>query len=335
MPLSNHSASHVMKHLPYLILLVVFLACSNQAQQISKPVVHQESLSKDNQYQWTKVLESADWKKSYNFQMFHIKDKLWVFHPEGCWHSSDGKQWTKSTLSNIIHNQAFLDYVQFNDAIYGLGRFEGNIETYDFKPEIFRTSDGQSWESLSKTSNLPHRFFYHPFVFDNKIWIIGGEDKHKQYADIWNSVDGVQWKKQKDNLPFGARSGSKVVQFKGKLFLLNNDVWSSTDGLHWQLETSEILPNETLFGYSAIVFDEKIWLLGCNRNGQFESQVFVSNDGKTWTGQDAPWSSRGGMCSAVFDDKIFMTGGKYGGLVENGTTTEFVYSNDVWALGEK
>jgi hypothetical protein len=30
-----------------------------------------------------------------------------------------------------------------------------------------------------------------------------------------------------------------------------------------------------------------------------------------------------------------MTGGKYEGLEKNGTTTEFIYSNDLWILGKK
>jgi hypothetical protein len=70
------------------------------------------------------------------------------------------------------------------------------------------------------------------------------------------------------------------VQLNKKLFLLDNDVWSSTDGLTWTKETSEILKSQSIFGYSAVVFDEQIWLLGCNRNGRFsspgDSRAFVA-----------------------------------------------------------
>jgi hypothetical protein len=38
-----------------------------------------------------------------------------------------------------------------------------------------------------------------------------------------------------------------------------------------------------------------------------------------------------GVAACVFNDKIFMTGGKYGGTGIEGQT-EFVYSNDVWSL---
>lgn len=310
--------------------LVLCISCSSAPTKNAsiKPVTNDGT-----GYVWQKILDSADWKKNYNFQMFSIRDTLWNFHPAANWYSVDeGKHWVKSSLSNVINNHAFLDYVVFKDVVYGLGYFEGNIETFSFKPNIYRTTNMQSWKLLSEQSNLPNRFFYHPFVFEDKLWIIGGEDKNSQYADIWNSEDGVHWVRQKDQLPFGKRSGSVIVQLKHKLYLLNNDVWSSTDGLNWQKETDAIVPGEQIFGYAAMVYDERIWLLGCNRNGQFSSQVLVSSDGKKWQGMDAPWSPRGGIAATVHHDKIFMTGGKYGGTPDH---TEFIYSNDLWVLNKR
>jgi hypothetical protein len=183
--------------------------------------------------------------------------------------------------------------------------------------------------TISAESNLPKRFFYHPFVFGNKIWIIGGEDRKGQYSDIWTSEDAVFWVKEKDDLPFGKRSHSQIVNLKGKLYLLNNDVWSSDDGLNWIKETDEILKGENIFGYAAIVFDDRIWLLGCNRSGKFSSQVLASSDGKKWESEIAPWTPRGGIAATVYNDKIYMTGGKYGGSAEQ---PEFIYSNDLWTL---
>jgi len=57
--------------------------------------------------------------------------------------------------------------------------------------------------------------------------------------------------------------------------------------------------------------------------------VLVSSDGKNWEGQDAPWSPRGGIAGAVFGDKLYMTGGKYGGTPNQ---PNFIYSNDLWGL---
>jgi len=310
--------------------MLTVIACSNQTSKTGQENIN--LVKTEPEYVWTKVLDSADWKKSYNFQMFSVHDTLWTFHSDGNWYSTDGLTWAKSPLPNSINNLAFLDYIKFNDAIFGLGYFEGNIERFTLKSEIYRTKDFKKWETLSRESNIPKRFFYHPFVFNNKIWLIGGEDKARQYSDIWNSNDGIVWTKQKDNLNFGKRSGSQIVSLKNKLYLLDNDVWSSTDGLNWELVTNEIVQGEQIFGYAAIVFDERIWLLGCNRNGQFSSQVLVSEDGKKWAGQNAPWTPRGGIAATVYKGKIFMTGGKYGGTPDQ---PDFRYSNDVWTLERK
>ena len=318
----------------FSILFIVLVSCSNQSNKNAQAQIDNPTIKSEGSYVWTKLLDSADWKKSYNFQMFTIKDTLWTFHPDGNWYSINGKNWTKSPLTNSIYNLAFLDYVQFNDAIYGLGHFIGNIETFTLKQEIYKTENLRNWQTISKNSNLPKRFFYHPFVFDNKIWIIGGEDKNTKYADIWNSLDGVTWAKVKDNLPFGKRSGSQIVSLNNKLYLIDFDVWSSTDGLNWQKVTDAIVKGQEVSG-NAIVYDNKIWLLGCNRNGKFSSGVLYSSDGKTWEAQDAPWTPRGGIAATVYKGKLYMTGGKYGGLMRDGITTEFIYSNDVWTLEKK
>jgi hypothetical protein len=60
--------------------------------------------------------------------------------------------------------------------------------------------------------------------------------------------------------------------------------------------------------------------------------VLVSENGKTWITQAAPWTPRGAATACVHKGKVYMTGGKYGGLTKDGRTTEFVYSNDVWTL---
>ena len=316
----------------FIFICAGLTGCNGQNNNTAGIKTDTAVVIKDSTYYWTKILDSVGWKKSYNFQMFTVNDTAWTFHPDGNWFSADGINWIKSTLPNAINNLAFLDYIYFNNAMYGLGHFEGNIEQFSFSPTIYKTSDFKQWTTLTTTSNLPARFFYYPVVFQNKIWIIGGEDKNTQYADVWNSADAVKWVKQKDSLPFGKRGKSNLVVFNNQLFLMDNDIWTSADGLTWELLTKEIVKGEQLFGYTPIVFDNKIWLLGCNRNGNFTSQVLVSEDGKNWQGQTAPWSPRGGIAATVFKDGLYITGGKYGGLPNQ---PDFRYSNDLWVLHKK
>ncbi len=312
-------------------VVCLLMTCTNSNNQTHSQQNDIALEKNDSSYQWTRAIESAAWSKSYNFQIFSIGDTLWVFHSDGNWFSTNGLEWQKSLLRNSINNLAFLDYVYFKGAMFGLGHFTGNIERYNLKTDIHISTDFKNWQIVSQ-NNLPKRFFYHPFVFQDKLWIIGGEDKNRKYSDIWTSIDGIDWIKQKENLPFGFNDGGQFVIFKDKVFMFRSDVWSSSDGLNWEQVTSAIVPGEEIFGYAPVVFDNKIWLLGCNRNGQFTNQVLVSADGKTWNGHDAPWSPRGGVAATVHNGKIYMTGGKYGGTPNH---PEFRYDNDLWILEKK
>ena len=284
-------------------------------------------------YSWSQLTSAADFPKSYNFQMFSQGRQLWVFHSKGVWSSVDGVAWRKSVLNNIVDNTAFLRYVQFNGSVYGLGTFHGNIEQHSQSTQISRTTDFKRWEIVSRESNLPKRYFYNPVVFQGRVWIFGGRDDGTTYEDAWNSVDAVHWQKVADNLPFGKRSGNHFVNFKGSLLMLDSDAWSSPDGLAWKQLSPKITDGD-IFGYSAEVYDGKVWLIACNRSGTFRSKILSSPDGVAWTVSDAPWSPRGGVATCQFHEKIVMTGGKYGGPGIAGQT-EFIYSNDVWAFGTR
>lgn len=282
--------------------------------------------------QWKLLNESPPFRKSYNYQMISLRDTLWVLHPDGTWYTTDGKNWGKTPLVNIVKNHAFMDYVLFNGVLYGLGTFEGNIERFTLTSAIHSTSDMRSWKLVSANSSLPKRFFYHPFVFRNRIWIVGGSDGTNDFSDIWTSTDAVHWTKTSSDLPFGKRSGARFIVFRDSVYMLANDVWVSADGLRW-MKRNERIVNENIFGYEAVVYDDAVWLIGCNRDRKFTSEVIVSRDGRTWSAQRTPWSPRGGVAAAVYKNKLFMTGGKYGGFA-NGQT-EFVYSNDVWMMESK
>src|SRR6478735_7944699 len=108
----------------FLLLFTNFWACSNQSTDNLKAQIENHGIADDTSYVWTKLLDSADWKKSYNFQMLSLRDTLWTFHQDGNWFSINGVNWRKSSLPNSIYNLAFLDYVSFRNVVYGLGHFE-------------------------------------------------------------------------------------------------------------------------------------------------------------------------------------------------------------------
>lgn len=295
-------------------------------------------------YEWKNVTKSAEYSQGYNYPVFVWNDKMVALN-NGTWISRDGKSWKKAPLPDSGLNTAYLKYVQFKGAIYSLGSMTGNYENFTISTRISRTRDLERWETVAENSNLPKRIFYGIAVFREKIWMAGGYDGTNYHNDVWNSSDGVTWQRVTANAPWSARN-TRLVVFRNKLWLLgggvidghrnlnpdsDRELWSSADGKSWE----KVITNATgNWAGTPIVFDDKLWLVGANRNdGNFSNAVWVSADGSNWKQLSAPWSPRGGVAVWEFGDKLFMTGGKFS-HTENGEI-KFVYSNDVWAMEKK
>ena len=108
------------------------------------------------------------------------------------------------------------------------------------------------------------------------------------------------------------------------------EIWSSADGLRWTKS-----PDRTgaAWGGTPVIYDDQLWLIAANRNSTFAPALLVTSDGEHWREDTAPWSPRGASAVWVFDDKLFMTGGKYS-VAEHGTQ-RFIYYNDVWSMARR
>jgi hypothetical protein len=302
---------------------------------------------KSSGYVWNEVTKSANYPQGYGFPVFVVNEKMLAFHHEAVWSSADGVSWTKIDLPSVKRDAYEARYIQFNNAVYALGQNRGNYAVgIKFGSTIRRTTDFKRWETLAEKSNLPERVFYGSFVLDGKIWLIGGYDGKNYHNDIWNSPDGVRWTRVAERAAWSPRNAGVIVEFKNRIWMLGGgvidgmksdnpnsgkEIWSSTDGVKWTLETAKL---ELSALGTPVVFDNKLWLVGANRNdGNFARSSLVSDDVITWREESAPWSPRGAVAAWVFGDRLFITGGKYS-YQKNGEPV-FVYSNDVWAMSRK
>lgn len=289
-------------------------------------------------YRWERLTEAAAFPTGYNFPVHALGDGRFVaLRSEGSYESRDGKTWAKSTLPFNGLNSAYLAYVQHRGEAWSFGKLNGNYLNFNIDPIIERTAGYRTWERLGASATLPKVIFYAAASFDGALWILGGYDGKAASKAVWRSHDGLNWTRLPD-APWSARSGSKAIAFKNRLYLIGggeldgpnaNDVWSTTDGKTWRRETESIAPQAPV-GYTPVEFDGKLWLVGANRSGTFASGMLVSGDGKTWTAVDAPWTPRGGVAAWTRDGALYITGGKYS-YEKNGETI-FVYSNDVWRM---
>lgn len=140
----------------------------------------------------------------------------------------------------------------------------------------------------------------------------------------------LNWEEATPNAPWSKRDAHSSVVFKGKMWLLGgvegkedfnnrywelphkNDVWVSEDGRDWQLAATNT-PWGLRRSLVAVVFKEKIWLMGGweQKSGSTKNDVWYSEDGINWikATSSIPWTPREGHTVAVFEDKIWLMGG--------------------------
>ena len=176
-------------------------------------------------------------------------------------------------------------------------------------------------------------------VFQNKLWIMGGEDDDfDSLNDIWNSSDGIHWTQVVPQAPWSAGYAPAVV-FKDQLWLFQcsagidtwDAIWLSSDGISWSQVASKApwQGNSWRNAYAVSVFQNKLWVMGGSGDYLYQNDVWSSSDGINWTCAvlHAPWLPRYGLASAVYDNKLWVMGGtgssgEFGDVwyTENGTT---------------
>jgi hypothetical protein len=126
-----------------------------------------------------------------------------------------------------------------------------------FNDEIWRSIDGKEWELVSK-GVIGRRAYHSHVVFNDCMYILGGQTFFKHYNDVWESCDGMgkTWNLVTSNAEWGARTGmAAVVTSSNELIIAGgsyekddypfyrffyNDVWASTDGgKTWELRNSQ------------------------------------------------------------------------------------------------
>lgn len=176
-------------------------------------------------------------------------------------------------------------------------------------------SDNYVWQNVVAKADYPTGYNYPVFVLENKSLLAlnnGG----------WISQDGKNW--TKTSLPESGLNSAyqKFVQFKGSIYALGtmqgnyldmkltSKISRTRDGKIWETVAERSnLPNRVFYG--AVVFKDKIWLIGGWDGKKYYNDIWNSADGVNWTriAENSDWSPRTPSVTVVFKDKIWVMGG--------------------------
>ena len=202
-----------------------------------------------------------------------------------------------------------------------------------------------NWVKVTDKAGWQPRDSQGEVVFNNQLWLLGGwfNSFEAPPRDVWSSPDGKNWKLVTRQAPWLHSDLPMTLVFKDKMWLMggwhngrlpshsaSSEVWSSGDGARWE-RTQRFAGWTPRLAAGAVVFKDKMWILGGTENYYFGDQsslkndVWSSRDGKEWKQEtaNAEWSPRAYHQAVVHDGKMWIFGG--GNYVPR-----YQALNDVW-----
>ncbi len=243
---------------------------------------------------WTELGATEVFSPRFGHSSIGFQNKIWVIggviegtdnYTNDVWSRGNDPSWTYENNINFVNDwnaqaSAFHSSVVFDNKIWAIGGESHNTEYAEPNHRIWYSSDGISWTEATDSPLSFGSARHSSLVFDNKLWIIGGEED-----------DGF-----------------------GSLQLINN-VYSSTDGENWTTHPAASIARHS---HASVVYDNKMWVIGGNTGGANVNTVYWSTDGNNWYQiNNAGFSGRSYHTAVVFDDgngeAIYVIGGTAGG----------------------
>ncbi len=205
---------------------------------------------------------------------------------------------------------------------------------------------GLNWTKVTDRAGWQPRDSQGEVVYKDRLWVLGGwfDSYHAPPRDVWSSADGKNWTLVTKAAPWKHSDLAMTLVHDDKLWIMGgwyngrlpghsagNEVWWSTDGATWHLAANKAAWSPRLAA-GALVFKNKMWILGGTEDYYFgdernvKNDVWSSRDGKTWeqaTGR-AAWPPRAYHAAVVHDGKMWILGG--GNYVP-----QYRATSDVWS----
>lgn len=207
------------------------------------------------------------------------------------------------------------------------GGFESQEGTPTALSDVWTSTDGELWVSLTSEAPWPARTAHCMVWFSDYLYIIGGNNNTDYYNDVWRSTDGITWEDVTPDNAFGERKGMTCTVFNGELFLIGgvdygglNEIWKTPDGLNWVKDSDP--PFAPRAHHSATVYNGRLWISGGHVYSEsYLKDVWSTEDGVYWSQHaDLPENTYG-HCGISPGNGLFIIGG-------NGNYDEILFSED-------
>ncbi len=299
-----------------------------------------EGVKSNESYQlvWDRTAASANFGAIYGSasavlgnNMYMLGGMIVGYRSRAVYTSTDGITWPSLGLATGWTDRYNHSALTFNNKIWVMGGFSSSGN----KNDVYYSTDGVNYTQATAAAGWSARNMFTAVVYDGKMWVMGGNDGARK-NDVWYSTDGVTWTQATASAGWSIRDALTSFVYDGKMWIAGgypykNDVWYSTNGVNWTQATAAAGWSARNYIFSGI-YNNKIWIMGGSSDnypgGVHLNDIWSSTDGATWTQviSSAAWSVRSDGESLVFNNKLWVIGGKIG------ISTGYTGLADVWNI---
>ena len=293
----------------------VYLIAGSEEVPGSSDIGHRDVWKTNDMNTWNQIVSdntsSLPWSGGSGWTTIFHDDYIWQVTPYHVSKSTDGINWTTTNANPPYSSYPGIRLGYSVDSWNGYLWITGGRANNTSLNDVWKSVDGVTWVQVTTSAAWGERKDHESFVFNNKLWIMGGQDMSLSWPyyvnDIWSSLDGVNWTNEGLTPWYNKVDGATVVH-EGAIYTAGggyggvdtNDVWKSIDGANWtQINTAASWSARVL--HDLVSYDGKLWVVGGRdvptsyldpvvpTNGQ----VWSSIDGINWSiNTNTPWNNR-------------------------------------------
>ena len=129
----------------------------------------------------------------------------------------------------------------------------------------YTVEDGATWTQESNSASWSGRYGHAAVVYDNKIWVMGGNDNESGDSnEVWYSSNGKTWDNSTISVTWDGMKDFGAQVFDGKIWILGGNprtnkfytfdgtTWSGEQDASWSVRSSLV----------SFRFDNYLWVVG-------------------------------------------------------------------------
>jgi len=150
------------------------------------------------------------------------------------WTSTDGNTWTDVNPDITVYgvprqdSKSSFATLVFNNEMWIIA---GSSPAFTGGPtsDVWESPDGVSWSIATPAAAFGLEQAESAVVFDNKMWVFGGNFTNTPPNPVWYSCDGSNWNAATLSANFPIKANATGLQFNNEMWILGNgaDVWAS------------------------------------------------------------------------------------------------------------